>query len=35
MAAEKKYHSGGPSAADRALERFTELMIESAPVKAR
>ena len=28
MAAEKKYHSGGPSAADRALERFTELMIE-------
>ena len=28
MAADKKYHSDGPSAADRALERFTELMIE-------
>ena len=28
MAAGKKYHSDGPSAADRALERFTELMIE-------
>ncbi len=28
MATDKKYHSDGPSAADRALERFTELMIE-------
>ena len=28
MAVDKKYHSDGPSAADRALERFTELMIE-------
>lgn len=28
MAADKKYHSDGPSAADKALERFTELMIE-------
>ena len=28
MAADKKYHSDGPSAADRALERFTEVMIE-------
>ena len=28
MAADKKYHSDGPSATDRALERFTELMIE-------
>ena len=28
MASDKKYHSDGPSAADKALERFTELMIE-------
>ena len=28
MATDKKYHSDGPSAADKALERFTELMIE-------
>ena len=28
MASDKKYHSDGPSATDRALERFTELMIE-------
>ena len=26
--ADKKYHNDGPSAADKALERFTELMIE-------
>ena len=34
MAQDKKYHYDGPSAADKALERFTELMIESAAVKA-
>ena len=28
MASDKKYHNDGPSAADKALERFTELMIE-------
>ena len=28
MASDKKYHSDGPTAADKALERFTELMIE-------
>ena len=28
MTTDKKYHSDGPSAADKALERFTELMIE-------
>ncbi len=28
MAQDKKYHYDGPSAADKALERFTELMIE-------
>ena len=28
MASDKKYHSDGPSAADKALDRFTELMIE-------
>ena len=28
MASDKKYHYDGPSAADKALERFTELMIE-------
>ena len=26
--ADKKYNNDGPSAADKALERFTELMIE-------
>lgn len=35
MATDKKYNSDGPSAADRALDRFAELMIDSAPVKAR
>ena len=28
MASDKKYHNDGPSAAEKALERFTELMIE-------
>ena len=28
MASDKKYHNDGPSAADKALERFTELMID-------
>ncbi len=28
MASDKKYHNDAPSAADKALERFTELMIE-------
>jgi len=28
MPTDKKYHPDGPSAADKALERFTELMIE-------
>ena len=28
MATDRKYHSDGPSAADKALERFTDLMIE-------
>ena len=28
MASDKKYHSDGPTAADKALERFTELMID-------
>ena len=28
MASDKKFHNDGPSAADKALERFTELMIE-------
>ena len=28
MASDKKYHNDGPSAADKGLERFTELMIE-------
>lgn len=31
MARKNDYHRDGPSAEDRALERFTELMIDKIP----